>query len=130
MVDDLSESVDGKLADKADKSEIPDAYTKTEMDSKLQVITDNLNTKVDSTTVDNKIDTAKEEILEQAATNASEALEERIGAIPADTDVYSFVTNAVGSGGTASAEAIAVAKQEAIDTSKAYTDSALTIVEF
>lgn len=134
LVDTLSESVDAKLADKADKSEIPDAYTKTEMDSKLQVITDNLNTKVDSATVDSKIETAKEEILEQAATNASEALEERIGGIPVDTTIKSYIDTAIGSGGTSSAEAIASAKQEAIDTAKTYTDeqitNALTIVEF
>ena len=134
LVDVLSESVDEKLSNKADKSEIPDAYTKTEMDSKLQVITDNLNTKVDSTTVDSKIETAKEEILEQAATNASEALEERIGGIPVDTTIKSYIDTAIGSGGTSSAEAIASAKQEAIDTAKTYTDeqisNALTIVEF
>ena len=134
LVDTLSESVDVKLTDKADKSEIPDAYTKTEMDSKLQVITDNLNTKVDSATVDSKIETAKEEILEQAATNASEALEERIGGIPVDTTIKSYIDTAIGSGGTSSAEAIASAKQEAIDTAKTYTDeqitNALTIVEF
>lgn len=134
LVDVLSESVDEKLSNKADKSEIPDAYTKTEMDSKLQVITDNLNTKVDSATVDSKIETAKEEILEQAATNASEALEERIGGISVDTTIKSYIDTAIGSGGTSSAEAIASAKQEAIDTAKTYTDeqitNALTIVEF
>ena len=45
-------------------------------------------------------------------------------------NLKSYIDTAVGSGGTASAEAIAQAKQEAINTSKTYTDTALTIVEF
>ena len=61
-------------------------------------------------------------------------LEERIGGIPTNTTLKQYIDNAIGSGGTSSAEAIAVAKQEAIDVSKAYTDaqiaSALTIIEF
>lgn len=36
----------------------------------------------------------------------------------------------LGSGGTASAEAIAKAKEEAIKASKAYTDASLTITKF
>lgn len=136
LVDGLSEVVDGK-ADKATTLAgygITDAYTRTEADNLLTPITENLNTKVDATTVDSKITTAKEEILEEAATSASEALEARIGDIPSDTSVKTYIDNAIGSGGTSSAEAIAVAKQEAIDTSKAYTDeqiaNALTVVEF
>lgn len=128
------------LANKADKATtlagygITDAYTKTEIDSTIETITNNLNTKISGTEVDTKIATAKEETLEEAATSASEALEARIGGIPVDTTIKSYVDNAIGSGGTDAAEAIAVAKQEAIDTSKTYTDdqitSALSIVEF
>ena len=77
------------------------------------------------------------ETLEEAATAASEALEARVGSIPADTTIQSYIDTAVGSGGTASANAIATAKQEAIETSNAYTDeqitnvyTALTVTEF
>lgn len=140
LVDALSESVDSKLENKADKATtlagygITDAYSKTETDASLQAITDNLNTKASSIEVDEKIATAKSETLEEAASAAAEALEDRVGAIPADTTIKSYIDTAVGSGGTSSAEAIALAKQEAIDTSKDYTDEqiteALSVVEF
>lgn len=133
-------AVNAALANKADKATtlagygITDAYTKTEIDSTIETITNNLNTKISGTEVDTKIATAKGETLEEASTSASEALEARIGGIPSDTTIKSYVDNAIGSGGTDAAEAIAVAKQEAIDTSKTYTDdqitSALSIVEF
>ena len=113
---------------------ITDAYNKTEIGASLKTITDNLNTKASSVDVASDIATAKAEALEEAATSASEALEIRVGAIPADTTIKSYIDTAVGSGGTASAEAIAAAKQEAISTSKTYTDEkivgALAIVEF
>lgn len=133
-------AVNEALANKADKATtlagygITDAYNTAEIDAKLQTITDNLNTKITGTEVDEKVATAKEETLSEAATAASEALEARVGAIPADTTIKSYVDTAIGSGGTSSAEAIANAKQEAIDTSKTYTDeqisSALAVVEF
>lgn len=133
-------AVNEALSGKADKATtlagygITDAYNKTEMDATIKTINDNLNTKISGTEVDDKIATSKEETLAEAATAASEALETRVGAIPADTTIQSYIDTAVGSGGTASANAIATAKQEAIDTSKEYTDaqitSALTIVEF
>lgn len=113
---------------------IADAYTKTETDSLLKTITDNLNSKVTGAEVDTKIANAKEEILDEAASSASAALEERIGGIAPDTTIKSYIDAAIGSGGTSSAEAIATAKQEAIETSKAYTDeqiaAGLAIVEF
>lgn len=131
---------EGLVAGKADKATtlggygITDAYTVTEIDAKVKTITDNLNTKAATTDVESKIATAKSETLEEAATAANTALETRVGSIPADTTVKAYIDTAVGSGGTASAEAIAAAKQEAIDTSKGYTDnrlaSALSIVEF
>lgn len=133
-------SVNEALTGKADKATtlsgygITDAYTKTEIDSTIEAITNNLNTKISSTEVDTKIATAKEETLSEAATAANEALEARVGDIPSDTTIKSYIDTAVGSGGTSSAEAIARAKQEAIDTSKSYTDtqiaSAMSIVEF
>ena len=129
-------AVNAALEGKADKATtlegygIADAYTKTAIDEKVQTITDNLNTKITAADVDTKIATAKTETLEAAASDAAEKLDARIGDIPTDTTVKSYIDTAVGSGGTASAEAIAQAKQEAINTSKTYTDTALTIVEF
>lgn len=140
LVGELETRINDVLEDKANKGTtladygITDGYTKTEIDEVHRVITENLNSKLGASEVDAKIAAAKEEILEETAVNASESLEIRIGSIPADTSVKSYIDNAVGSGGTASAEAIATAKQEAINTSKLYTDeqitSALTIVEF
>lgn len=136
LVNALSGTVDGKLEDKANKATtlagygIEDAYTTTVVDEKLRVITENLNTKVTGAEVDDKIAAAKEETLEEAATAANEALEERVGSIPADTTIQAYIDNAVGSGGTASASAIATAKQEAIEASKAYVDGKLAVVEF
>ena len=121
---------------KADKSTtlagygIEDAYNKTEIEAKLKTITENVNTKVDAATVDSKIATAKEEIAVEYDTAIDTKLAKRIGDIPLETDLRTYIDNAVGSGGTASAEAISKAKEEAINTSKAYTDEALTIKEF
>ena len=58
-----------------------------------------------------------------------EYIESRLG-LKASTTVKEYVDNAIGSGGTDSADAIATAKQEAIDASNKYTDNALTITEF
>lgn len=123
-------ALDGK-ADKATTLAgygITDAYTTTVIDGKLQVITDNLNTKASSTEVDTKIAESKTETLEEAAAAAAEALEARVGSIPADTTIQSYIDTAVGSGGTASANAIATAKQEAIEASNTYTDEQITNV--
>lgn len=131
-VDELKKTVDGK----ADKSTslagygIEDAYNKTEIEAKLKIITENVNTKVDTSTVDNKITTAKEEIEKEYNTAIDTKLAKRVGDISLETDLKTYIDNAVGSGGTASAEAISKAKQEAINTSKAYTDEVLTIKEF
>ena len=133
-------AVNSALEGKADKATtlagygITDAYNKTEIDATIATITENLNTKISGADVDTKIATAKEETLSEAATAASEALEARVGDIPSDTTIKAYVDTAVGTGGTSSAEAIAQAKQEAIDTSKTYTDdqiaTAMSIVEF
>lgn len=112
------------------KANSADVYTKTDIDEKLSTITTNLNTKVDSATVDSKIEAAKTGILSDAADAASAALEARIGGIPEETSIKSYIDTAIGTGGTDSAEAIAQAKQEAIETAQTYTDTALTIVEF
>lgn len=112
------------------KANSADVYTKTDIDDKLNVINTNLNTKVDASTVDSKIEEAKPGILSDAADAASTALEARIGGIPEETSIKSYIDTAIGTGGTDSAEAIAQAKQEAIETAQTYTDTALTIVEF
>lgn len=127
-VDTLKATVD-KKADKATTLAgygITDAYNKTEVDAKHKVIEDNLNTKVDAATVDSKIAEAKPGIL----TEAKEQLETRVGDIPEDSTIKSYIDSAVGAGGADVGEAIETAKQEAINTSKLYTDSLLTITEF
>ena len=112
------------------KANSADVYTKTDIDGKLSTINQNLNTKVDSATVDNKINEAKPGILSDAAEAASTALEARIGDIPQESTIKSYIDTAVGSGGADVGEQIEQAKTEAIQTSKAYTDAALTITEF
>lgn len=132
LVDAAKGELQAKIDGKADKATtlagygITDAYTTTVIDEKLKTITENLNTKVTAAEVDNKINEAKPAILGDAKTQ----MNARIGDIPEETTVKQYVDTAIGSGGTSSAEAIAQAKQEAIETSKAYTDSALTVVEF
>ena len=112
------------------KANSADVYTKTDIDGQLSTINQNLNTKVDSTTVDNKINEAKPGILSDAAEAASTALEARIGGIPQESTIKSYIDTAVGAGGADVGEQIEQAKTEAIQTSKAYTDAALTITEF
>ena len=135
LVTELNTTIEKSLENKADKGTkladygITDAYNQTQIDEKLKTITNNLNSKVDASVVDTKISEAKPGILQESAIAANEALKARVGLIPEETDIKTYIDNAVGSGGTASAEAIAKAKQEAINTSKQYTDQALTIVE-
>lgn len=132
LVDAAKGELQAKIDGKADKATtlagygIEDAYTTTVIDEKLKTITENLNTKVTAAEVDNKINEAKPVILGEAKVQ----MNARIGDIPEETTVKQYVDTAIGSGGTSSAEAIAQAKQEAIDTSKAYTNSMMTIVEF
>lgn len=104
--------VNSKIETKADKTALSQYYKKTEIDNKLTPITENLNTKVTA-----------QQVKEQINTRLGEG-------IPDTTTVQQYIDTAVGSGGTASAEAIAKAKEEAIKASKAYTDASLTITEF
>lgn len=83
------------------------AYT----DGQISPIQENLNTKVD-------------------AAQVNIILSEKVGDIAEGTTIKQYIDTNIGSCGTASAEAIAAAKEEAIETSKTYTDNALTIVEF
>lgn len=57
-------------------------------------------------------------------------LADKIGEIGEGTTVKEYVDTAVGSGGADVAQQILEAKNEAIQTAKTYTDTALTIVEF
>lgn len=106
---------DTKLALKANVS---DVYTTEQIDTKVSTI----NTTIDTLTknVNTKV----------TANDVTKQISDRLGAIDEATTVKDYIDNAVGSGGTASAEAIATAKKEAIAASKTYTDTALTIVEF
>lgn len=127
-VDTLKNTVDGK-ADKATTLAgygIEDAYTKTDIDGKLKVIKDNVNTKVDAATVDSKISAAKPGILSEAAQAANEALNTKVGDLGESETVVDFVKRAVGSGSVDIADQI----NDAIKQSKAYTDEKLTITEF
>lgn len=78
-----------------------------ELDQSIQTINTNLNTKI-----------------------TSEQLEARIGDIGQETTIKAYVDTAVGSGGADVADEILQAKNEAIQTAKSYTDTALTITEF
>jgi hypothetical protein len=135
-VDAAETRINTALNGKADKATtlagygITDAYNKTEVDNLLSPITQNLNTKASTTDVQGWIATAKEEALESAATAASGIVETRVGAIDANTTIKAYVDSVVGAGGTASAQAIATAKQEAINAAKAYTDTAMTVTVF
>lgn len=127
-VDTLKNTVDGK-ADKATTLAgygIEDAYTKTDIDGKLKVIKDNVNTKVDAVTVDSKISAAKPGILSEAAQAANEALNTKVGDLGESSTVVDYVKRAVGSGGVDITDQI----NDAIKQSKAYTDEKLTIAEF
>lgn len=127
-VDALKNTVDGK-ADKATTLAgygIEDAYTKTDIDGKLKVIKDNVNTKVDAATVDSKISAAKPGILSEAAQAANEALNTKVGDLGESSTVVDYVKRAVGSGSVDIADQI----NNAIKQSKAYTDGKLTITEF
>ena len=127
-VDALKTTVD-KKADKAETLVgygITDAYNKTEIESKLKTITDNVNTKVDADTVDAKIAEAKPGILSEASQAASEALNTKVGDLGESATVKDYVDKAVGSGGADIAGQI----DEAIKQAKAYTDEALTVTEF
>lgn len=126
-VDALKTTVDGK-ADKATTITgygITDAYNKTEIDAKLKTIQDNVNTKVDTDTVDSKVTTAKDEAIAEATRISAQSVQSRLD-IPITKTVKQFVEEAVGVGGTDVSEQI----QNALKEAKEYTDTCLTIVQF
>ena len=99
--------VEGLVSDEELTSTLGSYYTKTDVDGLLAPITQNLNTKIGNTEL-------------QAA----------LGELGDGVTVKEYVDTAVGSGGSDVAEQILEAKNEAIQTAKTYTDTALTITEF
>ena len=99
--------VEGLVSDEELTSTLESYYTKTAVDGLLTPITQNLNTKIGNTEL-------------QAA----------LGELGDGVTVKEYVDTAVGSGGSDVAEQILEAKNEAIQTAKTYTDTALTITEF
>ena len=99
--------VEGLVSDEELTSTLESYYTKTDVDGLLTPITQNLNTKIGNTEL-------------QAA----------LGELGDGVTVKEYVDTAVGSGGSDVAEQILEAKNEAIQTAKTYTDTALTITEF
>lgn len=80
-------------------------------------------------------DKTQAEILTEAAADAktkvdtlAETVTTKIGDIAEGTSVKEYVDNAIGSGGTDSAEAIATAKSEAIAAAKNYTDEKIAAI--
>ena len=89
-----------------------------------------LNQKVDSTVFSNAVTELEQAIAGKTDLVAVEGyVEGRLG-IDANTTVKSYIDTAVGSGGTASAQAIATAKAEAIAESKEYTDTQLSWISY
>ena len=127
-VDTLKTTVDTK-ADKATTLAgygIEDAYNKTEVEAKLKTIEDNVNTKVDSVTVDSKIESAKGEIENNYNTVIEEKINTTVGDLGESVTVKEYVDKTVGSGGADVSQQIDNALKEA----KSYIDSCLTIVKF
>ena len=115
-VDELSKVVEGK-ADKGTTLEdygITDAYTKAEIDGKIDTINDSLNTKASTTEVDDKI--------EKATTSITEAYTKAIS--NSEVGMKTYINEAVA--GVDFTAQINQAKTDAISTAKAYTNEAIT----
>lgn len=89
-----------------------------------------LNTKVDTSTLNSEIAELEQAIASKTDMASVESyVEGRLG-IDENTTVKTYINNAIGSGGVASAEAIAKAKTEAIAESKDYTNTQLSWVSY
>lgn len=89
-----------------------------------------LNTKVDTSTLNSEIAELEQAIASKTDMASVESyVEGRLG-IDENTTVKTYIDNAVGSGGVASAEAIAKAKAEAIAESKDYTNTQLSWISY
>jgi hypothetical protein len=125
VVEDIAAASETLQAEIDKKANADNVYSKSEIDTKVSTIEQNLNSKATMAEVNSAIETK----LETSEESYHEYVELRLG-LEASTSVKDYVDNAIGSGGTDAAEAIAKAKQEAINAAYAYTDSALIITEF
>lgn len=139
------QDVIAKAHEHANKTQL-DSFTKTqtdlesEMDSKISIAlkdyatTESLGSYVTTDTYDTdkaSLNTRIGTIDTNLNTKiTADNLAARIGDIPAESTVKSYVDAAVGAGGADTGAAIETAKTEAIKTSKEYTDNALVITEF
>ena len=96
----------------------------TTLEGRVSATEQTLNTKVDTSTLNQEI-SELEQVIATQSTNLTTYIENRLD-IDENTTVKAYINAAIGSGGTASAEAIAKAKQEAIDISKEYTNTQLS----
>lgn len=108
------------------KANISDVYTAEVIDRKVDELNEAINGKIDPVTVDQKISDAKTELSNEITSKIAD----RTGKIPEDMDIKTYVDNIVGETETNSTEAINNAKQEAIEASKEYVDSVITVTEF
>lgn len=80
------------------------------------------------------IENMRQEILSESAQNATGLIESRLGSIPLDTTVRSYIDDTVNASIDANTTAVETAKQEAIDAAKLYADAkisaSLSVVEF
>lgn len=89
-----------------------------------------LNSKVDTTTLNDEIAILEQAIAAKTDMASVESYVQGRLDIDANTTVKAYIDLAIGSGGAASAEAIAKAKFEAIAESKAYTDTQLSWISY
>ena len=94
------------------------------VEKRVTAVEGTLNTKVGTETFNEEIAELAQAI-EQKGTDLTTYIEDRL-AIEEGTTVKDYIDAAVGSGGTASAEAIAKAKAEAIAEAESYTDTQLS----
>ena len=94
------------------------------VEKRVTAVEGTLNTKVGTETFNEEI-AELEQAIEQKGTDLTTYIEDRL-AIEEGTTVKDYIDAAVGSGGTASAEAIAKAKAEAIAEAESYTDTQLS----
>jgi hypothetical protein len=115
--------LEGLIGNKANATDI------VELQNQITANTNTLNSKVDTATFQKEISDL-EQVITGQETELKGYVDGRIGAIDASTTLKQYIDSAVGSGGTASAEAIATAKAEAIAAANAYTNEQLSWVSY